>query len=121
VKLKVNGRPVKLALGPMRRGGEWLVAAGPLVEALGAKMEVGRGGNYVIVTRGAQRLLFSPGDREAIIGGELVMLEAAPQLAAGYPVIPLKATVTALGGSLGWDAWTDTVLVWDGWAIGRGL
>ena len=119
VKLKVNGRPVGLALGPMRRGDDWLVAAGPLVEALGARMEVGTGGNYVVVTRGAQRVLFSPGDREAIANGELVRLEAAPQLAAGYPLIPLKATVTALGGSLGWDAWTDTVLVWDGWGIGR--
>ena len=55
------------------------------------------------------------------MGGVLVRLEAPPQLAAGYPLIPLKATVTALGCSLGWDGWRDALLVWDGWVRGRGV
>ncbi len=44
----------------------------------------------------------------------MVRLGAAPQLAAGYPLIPLKATVTLLGGSVGWDEKRQTILVWDG-------
>jgi hypothetical protein len=44
----------------------------------------------------------------------MVKLEAAPQVAAGYPLIPLKSTVTLLGGSVGWDEKRARVLVWDG-------
>jgi len=116
----VNGRRVESALGPIRVAGDWLVPAGPLASALGAEMELGPEGNYVVLKRGGQRLFFSPGHREAILNGELAVLEAAPQLAAGYPLIPLKAMVTGLGGSVGWNGWTETVLVWDGWVRGRG-
>jgi hypothetical protein len=43
-------------------------------------------------------------------------LEVAPELAAGYPMVPLRATVTALGGSVGRDDSAQAILVWDGWA-----
>ncbi len=117
--MTVNGRRVMLALGPTRMGGDWLVPAGPLVEALGAEMEVGPGGGYVAITRGENRLFFSPGDADVLINGQLVRVGAAPQMAAGHPMIPLKATAMGLGASVGWDDWTDTVLVWDGWGLGR--
>ena len=118
-KVTVNGRRVKLALGPTRMGGDWLVPAGPLVEALGAEMEVGPGGSYVAIRRGENRLFFSPGDADVLINGQLVRVGAGPQMAAGHPMIPLKATAMGLGASVGWDDWTDTVLVWDGWGLGR--
>jgi L,D-transpeptidase ErfK/SrfK len=114
-KVLVNGKRVEFALGPTRVGGDWLVPAGPVVAALGASVELGPRTNYVVVSRGNQRLFFSPGDRDAIVNGRMVRLEAAPQLLGGYPLIPLKATVTLLGGSVGWDEAAGEILVWDGW------
>jgi L,D-transpeptidase ErfK/SrfK len=119
-QVRVNGRPVKFALGPVGVGGEWLVAAGPLVGALGAEVEFGPKRNYVVVKRGEERIFFSPGDAEALVNGQLVKLEAAAQLAAGHPMIPLKATAQALGASVGWEQETGRVLVWDVLGKGRG-
>jgi len=118
VKVVVNGEPVKLALGPTRVRGDWLVPAGPLVKALRAEMEMGPRRDYFVVKRGTDRIFYSPRCPDALVNGQMIRLEAAPQLAAGYPLIPLKATVTLLGGSVGWDEKRRTVLVWDGWGIG---
>jgi L,D-transpeptidase ErfK/SrfK len=115
-RLLVNGAPVELALGPTRVGGDWLVPAGPLVKALRARMETDPRRDYVIVSRGGTRIFFVPGSPDALISGQMVHLEVAPELAAGYPMIPLRATVTALGGSVGRDESAQAILVWDGWA-----
>jgi L,D-transpeptidase ErfK/SrfK len=114
-QLNVNGKPLRFALAPTPVGSDWLVPAGPLVGALGAEMEVGPGANYVVISRGGQRIFLSPGNPEALVNGELLRLEAAPQLAAGYPMIPVRATVAALGASLGWEEQAQTLLVWDAW------
>ena len=114
-QVEVNGKPVRLALAPTPVASDWLVPVRPLVAALEAELEVGPGMNYVVVSRGGQRIFLSPGNPEALVNGELVRLEAAPQLAAGYPLLPLRATVTALGASLVWDEETQTLSVWDAW------
>jgi len=114
LRVSVNGRTVPFALGPTRVGADWLVPAGPLLSAMGATLDIGPGASYVVIRRGDQRVLFSPGNPEAIINGQLVRLDAAPQLAAGHPMIPLRATATALQASLGWDEAANALLVWDG-------
>ncbi len=100
VKLVVNGAAVHAALGPTKAGKDWLVPAGPLVQALKARMEMGAGAGYLVITRGTGRLFLSPGSDTMLINGQTVLLEVAPQLAAGYPLIPLRATVEALGATL---------------------
>ncbi|MFB3879847.1 MAG: L,D-transpeptidase family protein [Armatimonadota bacterium] len=116
-RLLVNGAPVHFALGPTRAGADWLVPAGPLVKALGARIETSALRDYLVISRGAERLFFSPGSPDALVNGAMVQLEAAPQLAARYPLIPLRATVAALGGSVGWDEDANTILVHDGWTM----
>ncbi|MCJ7750042.1 MAG: L,D-transpeptidase family protein [Armatimonadetes bacterium] len=118
-RVSVNGRQVEFAIGPTWVGADWLVPAGPLVSALGAEMEVGPGGNYVVIVREPHRLFFSPGDAEVLVDGQLVTAGAAPQMAAGHPLVPLKTTATGLGCSVGRDDWSDAVLVWDGSGPGR--
>ena len=113
----VDGTPVKMALGPTRVGQEWLVPAGPLAKALGAELEMGARRDYFVVRRAGDRVFYSPGCPEVLVNGQMIKLEAAPQVAAGYPLIPLRSTVTLLGGSVGWDEKRSRVLVWDG----RGL
>ena len=113
IRVLVNGQPLNFALGPTRGDGDWLVPAGPLVKALRAQIEFGPERSYWIVKRGGERLFYSPCCVEAIVNGQMVQLQAAPQLASGYPLIPLKATVTLLGGSVGWDEERQTILVWD--------
>ena len=73
-KVTVNGRRVELALGPRRMGGDWLVPAGPLVEALEAEMEVGPRGSYVAIRRGENRLFLSPGVAIAIYISHLAFI-----------------------------------------------
>lgn len=117
MRVTVDGAPVRFALAPTRADGDWLVPAAPLAKALGAQLEEGQGGTYVTISRGGQRLFLSMGSTEALLNGELIELEAAPQLAAGYPLVPLRATALALGSSTGWDEATQTLHIWDG--LGR--
>ncbi len=114
VKVAVDGKRLHFALAPIPRGGDWLVPVEPLAWALGARVEIGPQGGYVLLERGASRILLSPGDREAVIAGQMVTLPAAPQLAAGYPVVPAAAVARALGASVGFDFSTKTVLIWGG-------
>jgi L,D-transpeptidase ErfK/SrfK len=115
-RLLVNGAPVELALGPTRVGDDWLVPAGPLLKALRAEMEMDARRDYLIITRAGTRIFFVPGSPDALVAGQMIRLEVAPELAAGYPMVPLRATVTALGGSVGRDDSAQAILVWDGWA-----
>ncbi len=113
IRVLVNGRPLNFALGPTSANGDWLVPAGPLLKALRAQIEFGPERSYWIIKRNGERIFYSPGCVEAIVNGQLVQLDATPQLAAGYPLVPLKTTVKLLGGSVGWDEAKQTVLVWD--------
>lgn len=113
VGVSVNGRPLSLALSPVPRGDDWLVPAEPLAKALHAKLDLGPGASYIAITRGRERLLLSPGDCFAIVRGKMVELPCAPEVAAGHPMIPVRATALALAASVGWDEATETVLVWD--------
>ncbi len=131
----VNGTPVRFALGPTRAGSDWLVPAGPLTIALRARIEMSARRDYLVIVRGGVRLFFVPGSTDMLVNGQSIQLDAAPQLAVGYPLIPLKATVTALGGSVGWDETPsasagdptaslranklppNSILIWDGWGM----
>lgn len=112
VKVSVDGKPVRFALAPIPRDGDWLAPVEPLAWALGARVEIGPGGNFVSLERERQQVFLSPGDREAVVNGQMVTLKAAPQLAAGYPVVPVAAVARALGASVGFDPAADTVLIW---------
>lgn len=114
VEVAVDGRPIKFALAPIPRGDDWLVPAGPLASALGAGLDIGPDGNFVSMERDGQRVFLSPGDREALVNGQVVELLASPQLAAGYPLVPVAAVARALGASVGFDQASNTVLIWDG-------
>lgn len=110
----VNGATVEMALGPTKVEGDWLVPAGPIAHALGATLEISPRRDYFVVKRGGDRIFFSPCCAEALLNGRMVKLEAAPQLAAGYPLIPLRSTVKLLGASWAWDEKRDQILVWNG-------
>jgi hypothetical protein len=119
VTVTVNGKRVAFALAPVPANSDWLVPAGPLARALGASTQTGPRLNYVVIERGDRRLFFSPGSAEALVNRELVQLSAAPQIAAGYPLVPVRTTAEALGASVQWDEPLREIHIWDG--IGRML
>ncbi len=112
VKVTVAGRPVKFALAPIRTDNDWLVPAGALAQALDAQLEIGPGGDFAIFARSGARLMLSRNSSDALVNGALMQLQTPMRLAAGYPLVPLKATATALGSSVGWNEDTHTVLLW---------
>jgi len=114
VKVAVGGRAVKFALSPTPAGEDWLAPAGPLAEALGARLEIGPGGSYIALARGGQSLLLTPDRPEVVVNGALHTLATPMRLAAGYPMIPIKEIATALGASVGWDGETQSLLIWAG-------
>jgi L,D-transpeptidase ErfK/SrfK len=111
VKVLVDGKPVRFALNPIRFGEEWLVPAGPLAKALGAKLDLGPEMGYVGLERGDSRLLLTPGKQEALVNGALHTVNTPPQLVADYPLLPLKETVAVLGGSIAWDDAQNAIVV----------
>jgi L,D-transpeptidase ErfK/SrfK len=112
-RVTIGGRPIAFALGPIRVNGEWLVPVGPLADAMGARYGVAADGRLVTVQRGVQQITFTAGATEALLGRQPCPLAAPMRLAAGYPLVPLRAVTIALGASVGWDAEANTVLIWD--------
>lgn len=115
----VNGKRVAFALAPVPVNSDWLVPAGPLARALGAGTQIGPRLAYVVIERGDRRLFFSPGSPEALVNRELIQVSAAPRIAAGYPLVPIRTTAEALGASVQWDEASREIRIWDG--IGRML
>lgn len=76
-------------------------------------MEVGEGAGYFLIRRLRRRVFFSPGDAAALVNGRLVPLGAAPQVAAGYPMVPVRGLAEALGAMVEWDEEADTIVVED--------
>jgi L,D-transpeptidase ErfK/SrfK len=116
VQVKINGRRLALALAPVPREDDWLVPVGPLAKAMGAYLELGPEAAYVSLHRGGQRIFLSPGSEQAVVNGVGMVLGAAPQLAAGYPLVPVSAVAQALGASVGWDEEDQALLIADGLA-----
>lgn len=112
-RVTIGGWPISFALSPIRVNGEWLVPVGPLADALGARYGIAADGHLVTVQRGVQQITFTAGATEALLGRQPCPLAAPMRLAAGYPLVPLRAVATALGASVGWDEDTNTVLIWD--------
>ena len=48
------------------------------------------------------------------MNGALHTVNTPPQLVAGYPLLPLKETVAALGGSIAWDDAQNAIVVTTG-------
>lgn len=111
-KVIVGGREARFALAPIATGSDWLVPAGGLAQALGAHAEIGPGGGFALLARNGQRVVYTRDSSEALVNGALVNLETPMRTALGYPLVPLKATATALGASVGWDEGAKAVLIW---------
>lgn len=105
---RVDGRAVSLPAAPVAVGGTALVPLRLIAEAFGrpvqwdpATREVWIGGTPALVLR--------VGAREARVDGRAVALPAAPRVAGGTVLVPLRFVAEALGLEVAYDAATRTI------------
>ncbi len=76
-----------------------------------ASAGIGLGGNYALLSRGGFRVAYSRKGDTAVMNGTQVRVETPMRTVLGYPLVPLRATATALGARVNWDPDSKTVSI----------
>ncbi len=113
VKVTVDGGPVHFALAPISAGTDWLVPASTLAQALGGRAGIGLGGNAALLSRGGFRIAYARNGDTAVVNGTQVRLETPMRTVLGCPLVPIRATATALGATVNWDPDGKTISISD--------
>jgi hypothetical protein len=106
----VNGQVVKFPNGqPMEMKGRVMVPLRGVFEAIDAVVEWDGESHHVVAHRGNEDVELTIGNRTARKNGAEIMMEVAPIVRHGSTLVPLRFLVESLGGSVNYDAATDTV------------
>lgn len=110
ISVTINGIPVKVDPAPFVEGGRTYVPVRAVLEAYGVD-SIGWEAPNVLVSRGATNLRIPVGENRVIKNGTAVQTDAAAMIKDGRTCLPIRAVIEALGGTVGWDANTRTVII----------
>lgn len=110
ISVTINGVPVKVDPAPFVEGGRTYVPVRAVLEAYGVD-SIGWESPNVLVSRGATNLRIPVGENRVIKNGTAVQTDAAAMIKDGRTCLPIRAVIEALGGTVGWDANTRTVII----------
>lgn len=108
-EIKVNGKPVKFDVQPVIKDGRTLVPVRALSEALGAQVAWDPETDSVTITKGETVIMLIIGDDKLYVNGEEIALDVPSSSVNGRTVLPLRAIVEHLGGTVTWDETTNNV------------
>jgi hypothetical protein len=94
--------------------GRTMVPMRGIFEALGAQVEWDALNRAITATRGSAKIMLTVGQTSAQVNGNLVTLEAAPELVNNSVRVPLRFVSEALGDQVNWNAETKTILITQG-------
>ncbi len=111
VKVFVNGQRLEFDVPPVIRAGRVLVPFRRLFEAVGAEVEWQAETRSVRAVRGSTRIELRIGVNAALVNGQLVTLDVAPEIVNGRTLVPLRFVGESLGATVLWDPQTYSVAV----------
>lgn len=110
ISVTINGVPVAVEPAPFVENGRTYVPVRSVLEAYGVD-SIGWESPNVLITRGTIKLQIPVG-QNCIIKNEVnIPTDAAAMIKDGRTCLPIRAVIEALGGTVGWDANTRTVLI----------
>lgn len=110
-EVRANGHTVKFDVPPVIKNGRTLVPVRALTESLGATVEYDEETNSVTVAFGDTVIMLIIGDNVIYVNGEEVSIDIQSANVDGRAVLPLRALVENLGGTITYDEETNDVEV----------
>ncbi len=109
VNVAVEGKPLVMPVAPVIIEDRTMVAVRSVSEAVGGTVEWDPVRRQVKITRYADTILLTVGKKEAVVNGQVMALQVAPQIVSDRTMVPLRFIAEALGGTVEWNESTRTV------------
>nr|WP_239565154.1 copper amine oxidase N-terminal domain-containing protein [Brevibacillus fulvus] len=108
----INGQLQTFSKPPIEINGRTLVPLRAIFEALGAKVDWDEATQTVTATKDNNTIKLTIGSKIAYKNGEKIYLDVPAQLLNGdTTMVPIRFVSEALGAKVGWDAYTQSVLI----------
>ncbi len=107
----IDGIKQSYDVNPIIRDGRTLVPMRAIFEVLGAEVAWNDKTQSVTAVLGNDEIKLTIGNAEAVLNGESVSLDAAPQLIDGRTLIPLRFVSEALGAKVSWDEKEEAAVI----------
>lgn len=109
VNVNVEGQPLVMQVPPIIVSDRTMVGVRSVGEAVGGELIWDPINRQVTVIRRSDKIILTVGSTQALVNGQAVTLEVAPQIVNDRTMVPLRFIAEALGGTVEWDAATRTV------------
>jgi N-acetylmuramoyl-L-alanine amidase len=109
VNVMVEGQPLEMPVPPIIVADRTMVGVRSVGEAVGGELIWDPVSRQVTVIRRTDTIILTVGSTRALVNGQPVELEIAPQIVNDRTMVPLRFIAEALGGTVEWDAVTRTV------------
>lgn len=110
ISVTINGMPVPVTPAPFVENGRTYVPVRSILETYGVD-SIGWEAPNVLVSRGNINLRIPVGQNCVIKNDAQIQTDAAAMIKDGRTCLPIRAVIEALGGTVGWDPNTRTVLI----------
>jgi len=111
ISVVVDGRLQHYVVAPQMMDGHVMAPMREVFRSLGASIGWEGRAKQVTAIRGQTVVILKVGDREAMVDGRRISLEAAPQLMRGVVFVPLRFVGQALGAAVKWEAGARQVVI----------
>ncbi|MDF2627511.1 MAG: Cell wall hydrolase/autolysin [Symbiobacteriaceae bacterium] len=108
IRVTVEGQPLEMPVPPVIVEDRTLVGLRSVGEAVGGELTWNQATRQATVTRGSDTIVVTVGSKQALVNGQVVELQIAPQIVNDRTMVPLRFIVEALGGTVEWDPATRT-------------
>jgi len=103
IQVNISNKPIKFNIDPVLVNNRTFVQFRPTFEELGMKVEWDSAGQKVTGTKKGYRIELVIGNKEAIVNGVTIALDAAPFMKSGVTMVPLRFISEATGRFVNWN------------------
>ncbi len=111
IAIMVDGRVIECAQPPVLQNDTTLVPIRAVSENLGCTVEWNEAEQSVYVHNDTTGFVMYIGSTYVNAGGTGVTIPQAPEIIGGSTMVPIRAVSELLGSSVGWDDYTETVII----------
>lgn len=104
IRVYLGDQMISFDVPPLIQDGRTMVPFRALFEALGADVSWDSGSRTVSAWKDGTRVVLVIGKAEAVVNGESVSLDVAPQIVNGRTLVPLRFAAESLGQRVKWEA-----------------
>ncbi|MBO8171073.1 MAG: copper amine oxidase N-terminal domain-containing protein [Bacillaceae bacterium] len=109
IQVVLNQQEMQFDVSPRIINGRTMVPLRGIFEALEAEVDWNPDTRTVSAVKGDREVVLTIGQQNAVVNGDPVVLDAAPQVVDGRTLVPLRFVAETLGLKVEWDAATRTV------------